>query len=132
MLDEAAVSLVGDAVAGAQVDRQRDELARRLGRRTAERRLRRMMGPGRLHDRLEDRQRHFRAGLAAPKGAALAVGIVVADPDRDRDVIGEADEPGVVLVIGGAGLAADIGREMLRTTRAVPRASTPCSMDLNW
>ena len=49
------------------------------------------------------------AGLAAPEGAACPVGIVVADPDDDGDLVREAREPRVVLVLGGAGLARDAG-----------------------
>ena len=51
------------------------------------------------------------AGGAAAKGTALAVGVVVADPDCDGDVVGETHEPGVVLLVGSAGLARDIGGE---------------------
>ena len=57
MLDEGGAAAVGQAVAAAQVDRQVDELAacRRRGRR--QRDLRHARGPGRLQDRLEDRDR---------------------------------------------------------------------------
>ena len=54
---------------------------------------------------------------AAAERAALAA-IVVADPDRDRHVIGEADEPGVVLLVAGAGLAADVMARGTRCARA--------------
>ena len=114
-----------------EIDRFARELALGLGRRRRERGLWRDMGPHRLDHRLEDRHRDVAAGRAAAERAALAVGIVVADPDRDGDVVGEADEPGVVLVVGGAGLAGDIGGETARSPRAVPRASTPCSMVLS-
>ena len=55
------------------------------------------------------------AGRAAAERAALAVGVVIADPDRDGHVIGEADEPGVILIVGGAGLAGDIGGKTRRS-----------------
>ena len=61
------------------------------------------------------------AGGAAAEGAPLAVGVVVADPDRHRDVVGEADEPGVVLVVGGAGLAGDVRREAADRPRRAAR-----------
>ena len=64
------------------------------------------------------------AVLAAGAAAAerlLAAGVVVADPDRDGDVAGEADEPGVVLVVGGAGLAADEVRQVLHRGRGAAR-----------
>src|SRR6187200_1505390 len=88
MLDEGGAAAIGQAIAAAQVDRQVDELAacRRRGRR--QRDLRHARGPGRLQDRLEDRDRDLGSGLARAEGTALAVGVVVADPDRDRDVVG--------------------------------------------
>jgi hypothetical protein len=58
-----------------------------------------MVFPCRLKDGLEDGRRYLAAGLSAPKSAALAVSVVVPDPDGDGDVVGEADEPGVVLVV---------------------------------
>ena len=61
------------------------------------------------------------AGRAAAERAALAVGIVVADPDRDGDVVGEAHEPGIVLVVGGAGLAGDEGRKLRQRARGAAR-----------
>ena len=70
---------------------------------------------------LEDRERHLGAGLPAAERAALAVGIVVADPHGDRHVVGEADEPGVVLVVGRAGLAGDERRKAPDCALAVPR-----------
>jgi hypothetical protein len=75
-------------------DRQRDQLLLGLGRGRIKRGLAGVLGPGRLDDLLEDRHRHPAAGLAAAERAPPAVGVVVADPDPDRDVIGEADEPG--------------------------------------
>src|SRR5439155_6688917 len=84
-------------------------------------RLRRVERPGRLHDRLEDRQRDPGTGLAGAERAAGLAGIVVADPDRDRDVVAEANEPGVVLLVAGAGLAADVGRVLSDRTRGAAR-----------
>src|SRR5262245_63234955 len=62
--------------------------------------------PNGLYDRLEDRHRQAPAGLAATERAPPAIGVVITDPDRDGHLIREADEPGIVLVIGRAGLAA--------------------------
>src|SRR6516165_1029235 len=85
------------------------ELALCLGRRRSERGPGRDIGPRRLHHRLEDRDRNAAAGCAAAKRAPLAAGIVVAEPDRNRHLVAEAHEPGIVLVVGGAGLAGDVG-----------------------
>ena len=76
--------------------------------------------PHRLHDRFEDRQRDLAAGLAAAE-RALALGVVVADPDHDGDVVAEAGEPGVVEVVAGAGLAADVGRQRAQARRRAAR-----------
>ena len=66
------------------------------------------------------------AGRAAPEMARL----VVADVDADREVGREADEPGVLLVVGGAGLAGDRLADRLRSQRrAVPRWTTPCIIE---
>ena len=95
--------------AGLEIDGFARELAFGLRRRRRERGLRCSIGPHRLDHRLEDGYCNVAAGRAAAQRAALAVGVVVAGPDRDGDVVGEADEPGVVLLVGGAGLARDIG-----------------------
>src|SRR6516225_3884209 len=108
-------------VAGFEVDRFARQMAFGLGRRRGERGLRGDIGPHGLDDRLEDRHGDVAAGRAAAEGAALAAGVVVADPNRDGDVVGEADEPGVVLLIGGAGLARDIGGEAGDRARRAPR-----------
>ena len=108
-------------VAGFEVDRFAREMAFGLGRRRGERGLRGDIGPHRLDDRLEDRHGDVAAGRAAAERTALAAGVVVADPNRDGDVVGEADEPGVVLLIGGAGLARDIGGEAGDRARRAPR-----------
>ena len=107
--------------AGFEIDRPARELALGFWRRRRERGSRRDIGPHRLHHRLEDRNRNAAAGRAAAERAALAVGVVVADPDRHGDVIGEAYEPGVVLLVGGAGLARDKGRKARDRARGAAR-----------
>src|SRR5215467_4323619 len=107
--------------AGLEVDYLACEMAFGLGRWRGERGFRGDVGPHRLDHRLEDRHGDVAAGRAAAEGAALAVGVVVADPDRDGDVVGEAHEPGVVLLVGGAGLARDIGSEAGDRARRAPR-----------
>ena len=94
-----------------QVDRLAAELAFGFGRRRGKRRFRRDIGPYRLDDRLEDWDSDAAPGRTAAESAAFAAGVVVAEPDRDGYVIGEAHEPGVVFLVRGAGLARDIGRK---------------------
>ena len=113
-----------------EIDGFARELASGLRRWRRKRNFRGGMGPYRLDHRLKDRNCDVAAGRTAAERAALAVGVVVADPDRDSDVVGESYEPGVILLVGGAGLAGDIG-ERPPIARAVPRASTPCSMVLS-
>ena len=84
-------------VARREVDRFARQLTLGLRRGRRKRGLGRDIGPHRLDHRLEDRHCHTAAGGAAAQRAALAVGIVVADPDGGGDVIGEAHEPSVVL-----------------------------------
>src|SRR6266540_6831825 len=86
-----------------EVDGFACQMAFGLGRRRSQRGFRRHVGPCRLDHRLEDRDCDVAAGGAAAERAPLAVGIVVADPDGDGDVVGEADEPGIVFIVGGAG-----------------------------
>ena len=74
-----------------------------LGRGRSERGFRHNIGPHRLDHRFEDRDGDTAAGRASAERPALAVRVVVADPDRDRNVVGETDEPDVILLIGGAG-----------------------------
>src|SRR5882672_474035 len=69
------------------------------------------MRPDGLYDWLKDGDRHARAGPAAAERAPPAIGVVVADPDRHGHIIREADEPGIVLVVGRASLASDVGCE---------------------
>src|SRR5436190_1266895 len=107
---EAGLAAAVEPLSGVHVDRQRDQMARRLGRRPRQRRLRDSLRPHRLHDRFEDRQRDLAASLAVAE-RALALGVVIPHPDRDRDVVAEAHEPGVVEIVAGAGLAADKGRQ---------------------
>src|SRR5262249_35627741 len=95
--------------AGLEIDGFACELVFGLRRRRRERGFRCGIGPYRLDHRLGDWNPDVAAGRAAAQRAALAVGVVVADPDRDGDVVGEPDEPGVVLLVGGAGLARDVG-----------------------
>src|SRR5438132_1015900 len=108
-------------VAGLEVDRFAREMAFGLGRRRGERGLGGDIGPHRLDDRLEDRHGDVAAGRAAAERAALAAGVVVAGPNRGGDVVGETDEPGVVLLIGGAGLARLVGGEAGDRARRAPR-----------
>jgi hypothetical protein len=82
------------------------------GRWRGERCLGRNIGPHRLHHRFEDRNRNPAAGGAAAERAALAVGVIVAEPDRNRHLVGEAHEPGVVLAVGGASLTGNIRCEI--------------------
>src|SRR5262249_27754887 len=107
--------------AGLEVDCLAGKMAFALGRRRGERDFRGDVGPPRLDHRLEDRYGDVAAGRAAAEGSALAVGVVVADPDRDGDVVGEAHEPGVVLLVGGAGLARDIGGKTGDRPGSAPR-----------
>src|SRR5262245_64528612 len=88
----------GHRLSGLEVDRFAGELTLGLGRRRGERCSGRHIGPHRLDHRLEDRHRDVAAGRAAAQRTTLAVGVVVADPDRDGDVVGEAHEPGIVLI----------------------------------
>src|SRR5262249_46152113 len=57
---------------------------------------------------------------AVAKRAALAVSVIVADPHGDGDIVGEAYEPSVILVVGGAGLARHIGGEARDRPRRPP------------
>src|SRR5262245_61518590 len=97
-------------------------LGLRRGRR--QRGLERDIAPYRLHDRLENRHRHAATGRAAAQRAALAVRIVVADPHRHGHVIREPHEPGVVLYVGGSGLAGDIWCKASYGTRGAARQHT--------
>src|SRR3954447_10946108 len=88
------------------------ELALGLGRRGSKRRPRSDMRPYRLHHRLEDRHRNPAACCPPAECAPLAIGIVVAEPYRDSDVVAKSDEPGIVVVVGSAGLARDVRRQV--------------------
>jgi len=111
-------------LAGFEIDRFARKLAFGLGRRRHERALRRDVGPNRLDHRLKDRHGDVAAGRAATEGVALAVGVVVADPDRNGDVIGLSHEPGIVLLVGGPGLPRDIGCKSRDRARRPPRQHT--------
>ena len=54
----------------------------------------------------------MRSGLAGSEGTPPAIPIVVAYPDRHRDVVGETHEPRIVFVFGRAGLARNVRSEM--------------------
>src|SRR5258708_5316768 len=69
------------------------------------------MGPRGLDYRVKHRYRHGSPRRAAAQSTAPSTGIVVAEPDCDRNVVGEADEPYIVLILGGARLAGDVGGE---------------------
>ena len=76
-----------------RIDRHHLDAARPGERERLRRRARTSVAP--------DRQRGSRAG--EPRGAV----VVVADPDHGEAVAAEAGEPGVALLVGGAGLAGD-------------------------
>ena len=61
----------------------------------------------RLHERLEDARRvgAARHRIALELGLHRLELVRVADPDRDRVLLRPADEPGVAVALGGAGLA---------------------------
>ena len=119
VLDEVAAV---HPIAAHVIDRDVDQIAPCLRRGSAERGLRREgAGPNRLDDRLKDRHGNMRAVFVRSERAALAVGIVVADPDRHGDVIGEADEPAVDEVLRGAGLAGDERRQRGDPSRRAAR-----------
>ena len=63
------------------------------------------MCPHRLYHRLEDRNGNAATRRAAPERVTLAAGIIIAEPHSNGDVVGKAHKPGIVLIIGGAGLA---------------------------
>ena len=112
MLDECGPATATDPLAAVELDRKvRNELAR-FRRWRRERCLRNPIRPGCLHNRLPDRQRDTAAGAATAERAACSASVVVTDPHHDGDVVGEAGEPGVILVFRGAGLAADIWRDV--------------------
>src|SRR6476469_8346328 len=72
-----------------------------------------------LEKLLHDRRRHMAAGLAATERLRL----VVADIDADHEVGREADEPGVLVVAGCAGLAGDGLADFLAEADARSRAA---------
>src|SRR5215510_10903489 len=108
ILDEALGRIGRIALVDFHINPASDQVTPRLRRGRAERRFWNVVGPHGFHDRLEHRSGHARPGLAAAERAALAIGVVVSDPYRHRDVVAEAHKPGVVLAVGGAGLARHI------------------------
>src|SRR5262249_30306639 len=97
-------------LAGFEIDSSAGKLLLCLRRRRSERGPWRHVGPGRLNHRREDRHREATTGRTATERPPLAAGIVIAEPDCDRYLVGEPDEPGIVFIVGGAGLAGDRGR----------------------
>ena len=71
------------------------------------------LGKRDLEEVLDDRRRELAAGAAAAEVARL----VVADIDADHHLGREADEPGILLVVGGAGLAGDRLADLFCTRR---------------
>src|SRR6266436_7416064 len=69
------------------------------------------MGPRGLNYRVKDRYRHRSPRRAAAQRTAPSSGIVVAEPNCHRNVVGEADEPNIVLILGGTRLAGDVRGE---------------------
>jgi hypothetical protein len=70
------------------VDRYVDKAALCLGRWAAERHFgSNLARPDRLDDRFENRQCDARSGLARAERTTLAIGVVVADPDGDGDIM---------------------------------------------
>jgi hypothetical protein len=72
-----------------------------------------------------------RRDLAAGRAAAHRLRIVETDEDADRQIRREAHEPGILLVVGGAGLAGDRTADRAHDV-AVPRWTTPSIMEVIW
>ena len=81
-------------------------------------RNRRLVGERELEEVLDDRRGEMAAGGALAEIARL----VVADIDADREVRREADEPGVLFVVGGSGLAGDRLADFLQDRRGTAPA----------
>ena len=62
------------------------------------------MRPHRLYNWLEDWNSNAATGRSDTERTTFAGGIVVAEPDSNGDVVGEAHEPRIVLIIRRAGL----------------------------
>jgi hypothetical protein len=101
---DTAAPLLSD-FAGIEVDRGARQVTLGLcgGRRQSGPRS--DVGPCRPNHRLEDRHRNPATRRTAAERAPPVVGVVIADPHRDRHVVGEAD---VVRIVGGAGLSGDV------------------------
>ena len=61
-----------------------------------------------------------------------ALRLVVAHIEADDEVRRVADEPGVLLVVGRAGLAGDRPAELGDGDVAVPRCTTPSIIEVIW
>src|SRR5262245_45272766 len=96
-------------LAGIDVERCASQVTLGFGRWWRQWRLRGHMIPNRRNHRLEDRHRGMTAGRATAESTTLAASIVVADPNRDRDIVRKAHKPRIVLIIRSAGLPGDIG-----------------------
>src|SRR5262249_9143097 len=82
-----------------RIDTLAGKLAFGVGGRWCQGRFRCHLIPHRLHHRFENRHCHTTPRRSAPQGATFAVGIVISGPDGNGDVVGEAHEPGIVLVV---------------------------------
>src|SRR5262249_52447036 len=101
---EGPAPAAGDRLPAFEADRFGLEETLGVGRGWRQRNLGRLIEPARLDDLAGDRRSQVAAGAAVSQRAALG-GVVVADPDADRDVIGERHEPAIVLFVSSAGLA---------------------------
>src|SRR5262249_32288780 len=107
------------------------EVAPDLDRRRRERGLRGDICPDRLDNSFEYGSSHMAAGRTASQRTTLCVGIIVADPDRNRYVVGESNEPSVVLIVRGTGLSGNIGRKICqRSGRASCQDSLQHGLEL--
>ena len=76
---------------------------------------------------------YFCPGLRRQDAAGQPVGrcvIVVAEPDGGRVIAGEADEPGILVGVGGAGLAGDVDAGKAGAPRRCRVSTTLCSMSI--
>src|SRR5262245_18596025 len=92
-----------------EIERCASQVTLGFGRWRCQWRLCGDMIPNRLNHRLEDRHCGMTAGRATSESTTLAAGIVVANPDRNSDIVGKAHKPRIVLIIRSAGLPGDIG-----------------------
>src|SRR5262249_50118877 len=106
------LAALAEACTAGEIDLQGDQLLLGLRRRRTERCLARILRPRRLDALPNNRPRHPAAGRGAHQRAPPAIRTVVAGAPADGDGFGEADDPSVVRIVTGAGLAADIGRKL--------------------